>query len=178
MPDATVIGVIGKLPGYGDFVRHGLPARTLEAIDRWLSQGLAADPREWDLGEAVSWRFRAGPDVFGEAPLAGVMSASCDKVGRCFPIIAAGVAEAPDSAWFEAVEASLDMARAEIHDLPSLIAELASIAPATAEEPPLASGASRWWRAGAAPRTFTPAPDVEAFCSMIADWAEERVCQA
>ncbi|RVT98813.1 type VI secretion system-associated protein TagF [Rhodovarius crocodyli] len=100
------VGLFGKLPAHGDFVRRNLPRDFIAGWDAWLSEGILA------LDGALvpdSWRFRLSPGECGAAAVAGVVIPSEDMVGRRFPITFA-VALEPDGAgpaegWFDALEA-------------------------------------------------------------------------
>ncbi|MEL6915918.1 MAG: type VI secretion system-associated protein TagF [Pseudomonadota bacterium] len=94
--------IYGKHPAYGDFLGHGLPHAELHVFDRWLEAVLPklrdglGDQWEAAWRAAPALRFWAGPDIIG-APLAGVMLASRDRVGRRYPLIFAltGVVSPP-----------------------------------------------------------------------------------
>ena len=49
----------GKLPAFGDFVRHNAGGRDALAFDQWLQQGLY--PARLQLGHAWESSFRAAP---------------------------------------------------------------------------------------------------------------------
>lgn len=96
-----VVGLYGKHPAKGDFLQAGLPAPLLSALEIWLDAVLS-DLREtlgpeWQYtwSRAPMLRFWFGEGIWG-GPVAGVMAASQDRVGRRFPLvlIAAGP-EAP-----------------------------------------------------------------------------------
>jgi len=129
-----MIGVFGKLPQHGDFVRRGLPPAFVQAWDDWLQSRLGA-ARE-ALGDdfaaawaaAPTWCFRLHDGVCGEAPVAGVLIPSQDAVGRQFPLTLAAVlpigAGLPDEDWYAAlVDAGLG-ARDDGQDVDSLLAGL------------------------------------------------------
>jgi len=86
------VGLYGKLPSHGDFLRR----RTSDAfVDRWDSwlQGCMAASRT-ALGErwldvyltSPAWRFVCAPGTCGAAPVLGLMVPSVDRVGRYFPL--------------------------------------------------------------------------------------------
>jgi type VI secretion system protein ImpM len=102
-------GFYGKMPATGDFVARGLPAGFVQKFDRWLAQHLAPmiDGQSWD--ESVALRFLSGPGAFG--PAAGVVLASRDRIGRCFPLALVALDVEPSielvaagEQWFSAVE--------------------------------------------------------------------------
>ena len=86
------VGLYGKLPSHGDFLRR----RTSDAfVDRWDSwlQGCMAASRT-ALGErwldvyltSPAWRFVCASGTCGAAPVLGLMVPSVDRVGRYFPL--------------------------------------------------------------------------------------------
>jgi type VI secretion system protein ImpM len=85
------VGLYGKLPTHGDFLRRRVSDDFVAAWDPWLQECLA-DSRSV-LGEqwlaiyltSPVWRFALGPHVCGAAPVAGLLVPSVDRVGRCFP---------------------------------------------------------------------------------------------
>lgn len=101
-PDpATLPGWYGKLAGLGDFASRRLPQTWIEQCDRWLSDCLTSSRAE--LGSAwldaylsaPLWRFAWAPGVAGEQWWFGVLMASCDNVGRYYPLV---VTQAVDQA--------------------------------------------------------------------------------
>ncbi len=117
--NAQMLGLIGKHPGYGDFLRHGIDESLANRLDDWLTSALT--PLRDRLGEGwtVFWdqapvlRFWIGRAVIGNS-LAGIMVASRDRVGRRFPLILlvqgsrlpAPLTD-PDQTPYEALEAHL-----------------------------------------------------------------------
>jgi type VI secretion system ImpM family protein len=93
--------LFGKLPAHGDFIGRGLAPALREALDDWLSTGLAqARARFADFDE----RYRLAPpwhfvDRDGEGRWSGgALCLSVDAVGRRFPVLLAAPAEGPDEA--------------------------------------------------------------------------------
>jgi type VI secretion system protein ImpM len=86
------IGLFGKLPSHGDFLRRRASDAFVDAWDAWLRESLAAS-RE-TLGErwldlyltSPSWRFALAAGTCGPAPVIGLMVPSVDRVGRYFPL--------------------------------------------------------------------------------------------
>jgi type VI secretion system protein ImpM len=86
------VGLYGKLPTHGDFLRRRVADDFIAAWDPWL-QHCIADSRGV-LGEqwlsiyltSPVWRFALGPHVCGAAPAAGLLAPSVDRVGRYFPL--------------------------------------------------------------------------------------------
>ncbi|WP_198373699.1 type VI secretion system-associated protein TagF, partial [Roseomonas rosulenta] len=117
MPDPRpLMGLYGKVPAHGDFVRRGLPSSFVTPWDSWLAAGIAAAREQlgaqwegaWD--SAPAWRFALPPGACGPDAVAGVMLPSQDQVGRRFPITLAALlppgAPPPDAEWFDALEAA------------------------------------------------------------------------
>ncbi len=84
--------VMGKHPGYGDFLRHGLSDAVADGLSRWVDQALF-DLREdmgggwqafWDGAQDL--RFWIGRAVMG-CTIAGVLRPSRDRVGRRYPLM-------------------------------------------------------------------------------------------
>lgn len=115
-----VLGLYGKHPAKGDFLEAGLPAPLLRLVETWLDSALA-DVRDvlgaewqgtWD--RAPMLRFWLGEGLWG-APVAGILAASKDKVGRRFPLmVLVGGQDAPappvlaaDQNWHDAAAAHL-----------------------------------------------------------------------
>jgi type VI secretion system protein ImpM len=86
------VGLYGKLPTHGDFLRRRVADDFVNAWDPWL-QHCIADSRAV-LGEpwletyltSPVWRFALAPHVCGAAPVAGLLVPSVDRVGRYFPL--------------------------------------------------------------------------------------------
>lgn len=86
------VGLYGKLPTHGDFLRRRVADEFVTPWDHWLQHAIA-DSRSV-LGEqwlsiyltSPIWRFALGPDVCGCAPVAGLLLPSVDRVGRYFPL--------------------------------------------------------------------------------------------
>jgi len=156
------VGLYGKLPGRGDFIRQGWDEATIEALDHWLAEGLAA----WrpDADDVFAARFAAVPlFVFYLPPgwiaataLHGVMSPSVDRAGRYFFLVAGITGSAADawhlavadSGFADAVEAATYAALGPDSDPDTLVAAVTAALPTN-------SGAMSW-RAGLA----TPADAV------------------
>ena len=89
--------LFGKLPGHGDFVARGLRADLRDALDLWLSAGMAE--AQAHFGDAFEDRYFAAPAwVFVDRDGAGrwsggALCASVDGVGRKFPVIAGDLAD-------------------------------------------------------------------------------------
>lgn len=115
------IGLLGKHPGYGDFLRAGLSDGVADGLTGWIDATLAELRDElgqdwgpfWDGAQEL--RFRVGRAVLGRT-LAGVLRPSCDRVGRRYPLLllTEGAEVAPPTAsdasqdLWEALSAHLD----------------------------------------------------------------------
>jgi len=86
------VGLYGKLPTHGDFLRRRVRDDFVDAWDPWLQQCIA-DSRS-ALGEgwletyltSPVWRFALDAHVAGAEPVAGIIVPSVDRVGRYFPL--------------------------------------------------------------------------------------------
>jgi type VI secretion system protein ImpM len=113
------VGLYGKLPSHGDFLRRRLADEVVVCWDGWLQSAIAASQRI--LGErwldiyltSPAWRFACDAGACGSVPLAGVMVPSVDRVGRYFPItlmwripeeLTPLVVATQCEGWFEATE--------------------------------------------------------------------------
>jgi len=113
------VGIYGKLPSHGDFLRRRVPDDFVGVWDAWLQASIAASRS--DLGSewlnlyltSPAWRFCCDAGVCGANACAGVMVPSVDRVGRYFPLTL--VWSVPDGvtpftiarcgdAWFDSVE--------------------------------------------------------------------------
>ena len=82
----------GKHPGFGDFLSLGLDGHAQAVLEAWVQVVLPqtramlgpAWEDSWD--GAPDLRFWIGPEILG-TPLCGVWRASCDKVGRRYPLM-------------------------------------------------------------------------------------------
>jgi type VI secretion system protein ImpM len=96
------VGLFGKLPSHGDFLRRRASDAFVDAWDAWLQACMAASRA--GLGErwlgvyltSPAWRFVCAPGTCGQAPVIGLMVPSVDRVGRYFPLTL--VAELPPDA--------------------------------------------------------------------------------
>jgi type VI secretion system protein ImpM len=87
VPDKTVsrVHLFGKLPAHGDFVVRGMGTAERDALDTWLSQGIAETRERMGptfedcYDRAPPWRF-AGPGA------SGVLVPSMDAAGRRYPL--------------------------------------------------------------------------------------------
>lgn len=86
------VGLYGKLPSHGDFLRRRVSDAFVDAWDAWLRECLVASRSA--LGErwldvyltSPAWRFVCAPGTCGPVPVVGLMAPSVDRVGRYFPL--------------------------------------------------------------------------------------------
>jgi type VI secretion system protein ImpM len=84
------VGLYGKLPSHGDFLRRRVSDRFVDVWDGWLQECFAASRDV--LGDrwldvyltSPAWRFAAAAGVFDDQPMLGLMVPSVDRVGRYF----------------------------------------------------------------------------------------------
>jgi type VI secretion system protein ImpM len=96
------VGLYGKLPSHGDFLRRRTSDAFVSSWDAWLQDCMAASRAS--LGDrwldvyltSPAWRFSGEAGVCGPAPVIGLMVPSVDRVGRYFPLTI--VAELPADA--------------------------------------------------------------------------------
>lgn len=148
----AVAGLFGKLPAHGDFIRCGWPDETLDAVDQWLTAGIAALRGSRDE-DAFAEAMHAAPLCQGYVPAGRLgplalhlaIAPSIDRVGRLFPVAAgragegvwAGVTplgEVLDAAIYDAVAGRIDAA--------ALIEVIGSAATDGGEDAP---PVSVWW---------------------------------
>jgi type VI secretion system protein ImpM len=189
MAHGGAVGLYGKLPARGDFVRAGLPGSFVAPWDAWLQRMLATSRER--LGEAwlpawleaPVWRFALAPGLSGADAVLGVMLPSVDRVGRYFPLTLAALF-APNAEAGQAPEAELDGAdiwldgaeaagRAALEQdaSPEQAAAMLPQPPASQAMP---TAGSLWWTDGgprvAATRRQRPAlPDADDFVAMLSD---------
>ena len=97
----VVLGLCGKLPARGDFIRRHLARDFVEPWEAWWARALvqarardAAWPEAWLF--APVWQFALAPGICGAAPIHGVVMPSVDAVGRYFPLTLAAF---PFAGW-------------------------------------------------------------------------------
>jgi type VI secretion system protein ImpM len=86
------IGLYGKLPSHGDFLRRRVSDAFVVRWDTWLQESIAASRRM--LGErwleiyltSPAWRFVCSPGAVSPLGVAGILIPSVDRVGRYFPL--------------------------------------------------------------------------------------------
>ena len=166
-----VVGLYGKLPAHGDFVRRALPRSFCDPWDEWLQRGMEAARDALGEGWAAAWeaapcwRFALPAGACGPDPVAGVLATSSDTVGRRFPLTAAaiwpGAVEGRwPAGWFAALEGAVHAAREAGFDADAL----AALLPVPDAVDPAEAPAPGWWTAGAeaAPGLVWPLPALPA----------------
>jgi type VI secretion system protein ImpM len=104
------VGLYGKLPSHGDFLRRRTSDAFVTVWDAWLQDCMAASRAA--LGNrwldvyltSPAWRFTGEAGICGPTPVLGLMVPSVDRVGRYFPLTI--VAEVPPDAGLLAVTAA------------------------------------------------------------------------
>lgn len=161
---AQAPGWFGKLSSLGDFASRRLEPDWVQACDRWLSR--CVDDSRQLLGEAwlqsylnaPVWRFAWGPGVADDQWWFGVLMASCDNVGRYFPLIVAQPRPAPPTdaaglehldAWWTHVAQAAMATLGDEHSVEHFEATLEAAPPwpdaaGTALLQPLPSAGDRW----------------------------------
>ena len=89
---AVTVGLFGKLPSHGDFLRRRASDGFVDHWDGWLRECLPASREA--LGErwldlyltSPAWRFACAANACGPDPVIGLMVPSVDRVGRYFPL--------------------------------------------------------------------------------------------
>ena len=144
MAGGTELGFYGKVPGRGDFITRRLPRTFIDPWDAWLQQAVTASRDQ--LGDAwldayltsPLWRFVLDGGLCGDAPWAGVMMPSVDRVGRYFPLTLACPLEAESDpcltlsaadGWFLRIEDLMLAALDDDFDVERFDAGIAALAP-------------------------------------------------
>ncbi len=113
------LGLLGKLPSHGDFLRRGLPPELANPLDAWLASAVGASREALGTAwldaylTAPVWRFALAAGSCGPMAAAGIWLPSVDRVGRYFPLLAVAPLRAASSpiallrgagAWYDQVE--------------------------------------------------------------------------
>jgi type VI secretion system protein ImpM len=156
----VVVGLYGKLPARGDFVRAGLPRDFTDRWDDWLqsviagSRTLMGDSWLPAFLEAPVWRFSLPPGMCGERAVLGLMLPSVDKAGRYFPLTFAalgigGIAaeSIAGNAWLDRCEEA-GRAALEQDRPPQDVSDMLGLPDLSDEVTKLDAGV--WWSEGSA----------------------------
>ena len=151
------LAVYGKHPAKGDFLEHGIPAALKPLLEGWLDTTLAQARETLGADWQTVWpaapmlRFWLGEGIWG-APVAGVMAAAQDRVGRRFPLVLMALGDTgsalpppvidTDQAWYDAACAHLTAVLAR--NTLGLPADLLDGAPLVAQSDPM-PGPSEFW---------------------------------
>lgn len=93
------LGLFGKLPSHGDFLKRRVSDAFRHTWDEWLQECIAESQASLGSGwldvylTSPVWRFACAANACGSAPVVGLMVPSMDSVGRYFPLTL--VAELP-----------------------------------------------------------------------------------
>lgn len=91
------IGLLGKMPTQGDFVRSNVSGTVWRLFDAWLQDGLFLAQKRARLEEGFAglpgYAFLFTPSN-GAQSLMGYIQPSCDHIGRKFPLAMAATLEA------------------------------------------------------------------------------------
>ena len=108
----TDVGIYGKLPSHGDFLRRRVSEEFVRVWDRWLQECLVASREaladQW-LDRYLTgpvWRFACAGGAVGPAPVVGLVAPSVDRVGRYFPLTLVAELQAPEDPLVVAVAAA------------------------------------------------------------------------
>jgi type VI secretion system protein ImpM len=171
-----MIGLFGKLPAHGDFVRRQLPGGFVRLWDEWLQGGIAAAQDSEGDGFAEMWtgagplRFHLPAGACGDHAVAGVLLCSQDSVGRRFPLTVAKILPAgtarPDGSWYAAMEAAALGARDGGETADALLATVVGLDAAHAGEDAGEQHAP-WWNDATAYPQHPPLPPPPDFLAML-----------
>ncbi len=141
----ATVGLFGKHPSTGDFIRAGSTSELVTALDRWLAGALVAGHRELGDWDQRYIDLMPSPFLFangGPQVLFGVLVPSADREGRAFPlalyvacdrqaIATARLAALPHEGFIGAAVGLLEQRGRFAHD--ELRARVSQIAPPTTE---------------------------------------------
>jgi type VI secretion system protein ImpM len=188
MSGVPAIGLYGKVPARGDFVRLGLPGPFVEKWDDWLQHAMAGSRKQMGSAwlpaylESPVWRFALPEGQCGDRPALGLFLPSVDRVGRYFPLTFAAVfpagaglpTPAEAAPWLDECEAAGRAALDDDATPEELTQRLTMIGDGT-----IRGGAGLWWTEGgprvAATRlALAMLPDAAQFAVMLGADATER----
>jgi type VI secretion system protein ImpM len=190
VPSDARVGLYGKLPSRGDFIRENLPRDFVEGWDAWWQRGLADTQArgqdEWREAwlEAPVWRFVLPPGCCGASGVLGLWMPSVDRAGRFFPLTFAAVAAADWVPYVgslmrfleEAEEAGRDALEQDLAPIDLLGRIQAAFMAGDVPDgvPELAVGQAAWWtdggpRVAARVETAPALPEGDRFAALIDD---------
>ena len=104
----VTVGLFGKLPAHGDFVRRGLPGALVDSLDAWLQAelGRAEDPAA-AITAIRPARLASTAIAPGQLAL-GALVAGRDRVGRSYPLLALRLSPHPSGVLPEAMPVAWD----------------------------------------------------------------------
>jgi type VI secretion system protein ImpM len=125
-------GFFGKIPATGDFVTRRLAGDFVRHWDRFAARHLVPLLATEQWTRDLTLRFLLGPAAHG--PMAGIVLASSDRIGRRFPLTVAapigsadtGMATAANG-WFSAIHDAARAAQEGRLDADQLAAELSAL---------------------------------------------------
>ncbi|WP_448213884.1 type VI secretion system-associated protein TagF [Colwellia sp. MEBiC06753] len=85
------VGFFGKLPGYGDFIQRNVSQEFIHFWDKWLiqsiesSRGQLAEEWQYHFFHTPIWCFSLDKGIASNHVITGLLMASVDKSGRCYP---------------------------------------------------------------------------------------------
>lgn len=167
---APVAGIVGKLPGHGDFIRRGGPAPVLMRLDDWLDGELSAAitagvTLEVAVAALNDCRFAFTAEG---VPVVAVMVASGDRVGRVFPLVAsmtgASISVKAAETWCAAAADALVAIRDGGQDADDALATVTAIDPPDGNDAGQAAG---WWHPDHPAPVGTNLPVGEAFRALV-----------
>lgn len=177
MPREHLTGFFGKLPTAGDFVGRNLPAGYVRFWDRWIARHLSSPLAQEPLEAHPMLRFMLGPLAAG--PAAGVVMASTDSAGRCFPLtVAAPIAQASAGLavqaadWFDGIEETGDAARCGEIDADELERRLAALPFPVVQAEGKAIAGMAFWTGASEPEQVDPESPGDALARLLARQVE------
>ncbi len=103
----NTVGLLGKMPLHGDFVRHNVAGDAWRTLDEWVQHGLyhaQQDPAyEYSTEAWGGYAFLFTPHQ-GATALVGYLHPSTDTIGRQFPLIVAVEMDRGELSWDRLIE--------------------------------------------------------------------------
>jgi type VI secretion system protein ImpM len=156
-PPAVAPGYFGKVPGRGDFISRRVPGSLRADWEAWLATLVVAAreslgpswPDDWLT--APLWHFGIGAEFSPPHGAAGVLVASADRVGRCFPFsLIAAASGVPDAnaegrnGWARGAEELVLRALEDDFDPDVLDAALIALGPPAGQTGPSSYPVGHW----------------------------------